>query len=363
MLDEKDTLALLRRAKAGDASAKEELLSHNTSLLKSILRRYLGKGVEYDDLYQLACMGFLKAIAGFDESYGVRFSTYAVPMIAGEIKRFLRDDGSVKVSRLMKKCARDMNLYIEQCVAARGEQPSVRELSEKFGMDESEVVFTLGSARMPVSLYEQGDYKDEKGTTLADRLPDPEDQEEIFKNSPFGRQSENCPNARKRSSFCASSATSRKAKSPAASASRRCRSPASKIRSWQNSRRNSADLLPRPLLSNGSPHVIKKPLSDKDGSDTETARGRAACRSARAGQATHGTERRNGTGGSSGARNGAVQRHGQDQAAHGAGPRGVSVGTGGAYKRSDLQILKKRCAFLAATPFFSVFSLTFFCSE
>ena len=80
MLDEKDTLALLRRAKAGDASAKEELLSHNTSLLKSILRRYLGKGVEYDDLYQLACMGFLKAIAGFDESYGVRFSTYAVPM-------------------------------------------------------------------------------------------------------------------------------------------------------------------------------------------------------------------------------------------------------------------------------------------
>ena len=181
MLDEKDTLALLRRAKTGDASAKEELLSHNTSLLKSILRRYLGKGVEYDDLYQLACMGFLKAIAGFDESYGVRFSTYAVPMIAGEIKRFLRDDGSVKVSRLMKKCARDMNLYIEQCVAARGEQPSVRELSEKFGMDESEVVFTLGSARMPVSLYEQGDYKDEKGTTLADRLPDPEDQEEIFK--------------------------------------------------------------------------------------------------------------------------------------------------------------------------------------
>ena len=72
----------------------------------------MGKGVEYDDLYQLACMGFLKAIAGFDESYGVRFSTYAVPMIAGEIKRFLRDDGSVKVSRLMKKCARDMNLYI-----------------------------------------------------------------------------------------------------------------------------------------------------------------------------------------------------------------------------------------------------------
>ncbi len=180
MLDENVTLALIRRAKAGEQAAKETLLSNNTSLLKSILKRYLGKGVEYDDLYQLACMGFLKAIAGFDESFGVRFSTYAVPMIAGEIKRFLRDDGSIKVSRLMKKTAREMNLFIEQCVAERGEQPTVKELAEKFGMDESEAVFTLGSARMPVSIYEQGDYKDEKGTTLADRLPAAEDHEVIL---------------------------------------------------------------------------------------------------------------------------------------------------------------------------------------
>ena len=111
MLDEKETLALIRRAKEGEQEAKEALLSNNTSLLKSVLRRYLGKGVEYDDLYQLACMGFLKAITGFDESFGVRFSTYAVPMIAGEIKRFLRDDGSVKVSRLMKKTARYECIY------------------------------------------------------------------------------------------------------------------------------------------------------------------------------------------------------------------------------------------------------------
>lgn len=180
MLDEERTLALIRQAKEGDQRAKEELLSHNTSLLKSILRRYLGKGVEYDDLYQLACMGFLKAIAGFDERFGVRFSTYAVPMIAGEIKRFLRDDGSVKVSRLIKKAARDMNAYIEQCVAERGEQPTVAELAQKFGMDEGEVVFTLGSARMPVSIYEQGDYKDEKGATLAERLPAREDQEDML---------------------------------------------------------------------------------------------------------------------------------------------------------------------------------------
>lgn len=107
MLNENETLDLIRRAKQGDGAAKEELLTHNTSLLKSILKRYLGKGVEYDDLFQLASMGLLKAIAGFDESFGVRFSTYAVPMIAGEIKRFLRDDGSVKVSRALKKSARE----------------------------------------------------------------------------------------------------------------------------------------------------------------------------------------------------------------------------------------------------------------
>ena len=80
----------------------------------------------------------------------------------------------------MKKAARDMNLYIEACVSERGEQPSVKELAQKFGMDEGEVVFTLGSARMPVSIYEQGDYKDEKGTTLAERLPAAEDQEDVI---------------------------------------------------------------------------------------------------------------------------------------------------------------------------------------
>ena len=180
MLDERETLALIRLAKGGDDGAKETLLSHNTSLLKSILKRYLGKGVEYDDLYSLACMGFLKAITGFDESFGVRFSTYAVPMIAGEIKRFLRDDGSVKVSRAMKKAARDMSRYIEQYAVEHGAQPTVKELAAAFSMEEGEVVFTLGSSRMPVSIYEQGDYKDEKSVTLAERLPDKESSEDML---------------------------------------------------------------------------------------------------------------------------------------------------------------------------------------
>ena len=180
MLDEAETLRLIGLAKRGDGQAKETLLLHNTSLLKSILKRYLGKGVEYDDLFQLASMGFLKAIAGFDASYGVRFSTYAVPMIAGEIKRFLRDDGSVKVSRAMKKTARDMNRFIEAYSAEHGRQPTVKELSAEFGLDEGAVVFTLGSSRMPVSIYEQTDYKDEKSVTLAEKLPAKDNQDELI---------------------------------------------------------------------------------------------------------------------------------------------------------------------------------------
>lgn len=180
MLNEQDTLYYLRQAKQGDNGAKETLLEHNTSLLKSILKRYLKKGVEYDDLYQLACIGFLKAIAGFDESFGVRFSTYAVPMIAGEIKRFLRDDGSVKVSRALKQSAREMNRFIEQYSSEHGEQPTVKEIAAAFSMDEGEVVFTLGSSKMPVSIYEQSDYKDEKSTSLCDKLPARDDQDEMI---------------------------------------------------------------------------------------------------------------------------------------------------------------------------------------
>ncbi len=182
MLDEQETLRLLRLAKEGDGGAKETLLEHNTCLLKSIVKRYLGKGVEYDDLFSLACMGFLKAIAGFDESFRVRFSTYAVPMIAGEIKRFLRDDGSVKVSRALKKSARDMNRYIEQYALENGRQPTVKELAVAFSMEEGEVVFTLGSSRMPVSIDEQGDYKDEKTASLSEKLAAKEDADDLIEH-------------------------------------------------------------------------------------------------------------------------------------------------------------------------------------
>lgn len=178
MLDEKDTIEYIRKAKAGDASAKEKLISENVSLVKCIVKRYLGKGVDYDDLFQIACMGFLKAISGFDESFGVKFSTYAVPMIAGEIKRFMRDDGSVKVSRAMKQTAKEINLFIEAYTTEHGKQPAISVIAKNFGLEESETVFVMGSSKMPVSLYSGTDYKDGKERELIETLPDGEDQED-----------------------------------------------------------------------------------------------------------------------------------------------------------------------------------------
>ena len=179
MLDVEQTNLLIRKAKSGDSGAKETLILENNNLIKSIVRRYLGKGVEYDDLYQLASMGLLKAVSGFDESFGVRFSTYAVPMIAGEIKRFMRDDGSIKVSRAIKSLAKRINIFVEEYTVVHGNQPTVKQIAEEFDLPESEVVFTMGSSHMPLSIYSQGEYKDKKTQELLEKLPVEDRQEEI----------------------------------------------------------------------------------------------------------------------------------------------------------------------------------------
>ncbi len=180
MLDDKTTIEYIRLAKTGDEKAKTELIEHNVSLVKCIVKRYLGKGVEYDDLFQIACMGFLKAIAGFNESFGVKFSTYAVPMIAGEIKRFMRDDGAVKVSRTMKQTAKEMNGFVESYTAENGKAPSVAEIAAQFHLDEAETVFVMGSSKMPISLYGGGEYKDGKERELIETLPATDDQEDLL---------------------------------------------------------------------------------------------------------------------------------------------------------------------------------------
>ncbi|MBR7100299.1 MAG: sigma-70 family RNA polymerase sigma factor [Clostridia bacterium] len=182
MLDEQTTLQYLRLAKQGDKRAKEVLLVENTSLLKCIVKRYLKKGVEYDDLMQLASIGFLKALNGFNEEFGVRLSTYAVPMIAGEIKRFMRDDGAIKVSRALKRTAKDINAFIENYSISHGEQPKLKTVAEFFEMSEADVVFALDSCKMPLSIHEHSEYKDEKTQELIDRLPVKDTQEEMIEH-------------------------------------------------------------------------------------------------------------------------------------------------------------------------------------
>ena len=112
MLTNDETFVLLNQAKIGNDSAKEKLIQVNSPLIKSVVKRYLNKGVEYDDLYQLGAMGFVKAINNYDPSFNVKFTTYAVPMIAGEIKRFLRDDGAIKVSRSIKYMAIEIKNFM-----------------------------------------------------------------------------------------------------------------------------------------------------------------------------------------------------------------------------------------------------------
>ena len=170
------TLELLHLAKNGDENAKNLLIEQNSPLVKSIVRRYKNKGVEYEDLYQLGCMGFVKALNNFDESFNVKFSTYAVPMIAGEIKRFLQDDGSVKVSRSIKNQNYLMQKYIDSVRKERGEPPTIAELSKKFEIDETEIMFILESNHKPISIFEGLDNEENNGQVLLDKLLPQEDE-------------------------------------------------------------------------------------------------------------------------------------------------------------------------------------------
>ena len=155
--------ATLRSAKAGDRDAAEKLVTENSGLIWSVARRFFGRGVDSDDLYQLGCVGFLKAIAGYDESYGTQFSTYAVPKISGEIRRFLRDDGSVKVSRSLKERAnriRSARTGLEQRL---GREPTLSELSAETGLTPEDIAVAETAAGPAESLQREAG---EDGFTL-----------------------------------------------------------------------------------------------------------------------------------------------------------------------------------------------------
>ena len=136
-------------------------------LIKSIVRRYKNKQTETEDLIQLGTLGLIKAVNNFDLTFGVRFSTYAVPMIAGEIKRYLRDNGAIKVSRSVKSQNQEINAYVEKYRSEHGVDPSVGEIAAFMGLDETDVVFIMDSARYPVSIYSESE---EDGLSLVDKL-------------------------------------------------------------------------------------------------------------------------------------------------------------------------------------------------
>ncbi len=175
-MESEETLKLIDSAQHGDKKASETLLQNNSPLIKSVIRRYKNRGVDYDDLYQLGCMGFIKAIKNFSTEYEVRFSTYAVPMIAGEVKRFLRDDGPIKVSRGTKAAAIKINRFVEQYRHEHNESPTIETIAKEFEIEPQEAVFIMDSGKSPVSIYERND--DEHSQTLLDKLQASENEDE-----------------------------------------------------------------------------------------------------------------------------------------------------------------------------------------
>ena len=167
---------LLRKAQKGDREAAEELVLKNTGLIWSIVRRYLGRGTDPDDLYQLGCLGFLKAIEGFDLEFGTQFSTYAVPKIAGEIRRFLRDDGTVKVSRSLKERAIAIKAVRQRLIGTLGREPSLQEISRETGLLPEEIACAETATTATESIQKRNS---EDGFSLEDVLADGEMEEEI----------------------------------------------------------------------------------------------------------------------------------------------------------------------------------------
>lgn len=169
-LDTQKTNELIERAKNGDKDATDELVQGNFPLIKAVVKSYLNKNVEYDDLYQLGCVGFLKAIKNFDISVGVKFSTYAVPMIAGEIKRHLRDDGIIKVSRSIKTLAIKIKAYIDKVKNDSGESPHIDEIASHFCVDVDDVVVALDSCQQTISIQAKVDENDPNSQNVIDKL-------------------------------------------------------------------------------------------------------------------------------------------------------------------------------------------------
>lgn len=161
---------LLNLAKNGDSEAMNKLIEMNLPLVMSISKKFLNRGYEYEDIFQIGSIGLVKAINNFNTDYNVKFSTYAVPMIIGEIKRFLRDDGMIKVSRNVKSLARKISIYKEQLSKTLQRSPTIEELAEYAGVDKEEIIFAIESANSLQYLYDTIHQDDGAPVLLIDKL-------------------------------------------------------------------------------------------------------------------------------------------------------------------------------------------------
>ena len=165
-----DNLQLIPLAKEGNTEALNKLIEANLPLVTSISKKFTNRGYEYEDIYQIGCMGLVKAIKNFDEKYNVKFSTYAVPMIIGEIKRFLRDDGMIKVIRNVKSLAKKLHFDKEALTKKLNREPTIEELAQFSGMDKEEILFALESSASMQYLYEVIHQDDGSPVLLIDKL-------------------------------------------------------------------------------------------------------------------------------------------------------------------------------------------------
>ena len=181
---------LLSLAQRGDREATEALVTENSGLIWSVARRYLGRGVEGDDLYQLGCLGFLKAVEGFDMEYGTQFSTYAVPKISGEIRRFLRDDGAVKVSRTIKEQSCAIKVARSQLTNSLGREPTISEISERTGLTAEEIAVAETATAATESIQKECG---EDGFSLEDVLTDTQTEESLVEKISLRQAISNLP--------------------------------------------------------------------------------------------------------------------------------------------------------------------------
>ncbi len=189
-----DIKELIARAQKGDKEASEQLITENAGLIWSVARRFLGRGTESDDLYQLGCLGFIKAVEGFDLEFGTQFSTYAVPKIAGEIRRFLRDDGAIKVSRSIKEQAITIRTMRNHLTTALGREPTISEIATQTGFTPEEIALAENATSCTESINKQ---TGEDGFSLENILTDTESEEILVEKISLRQAIEKLPEREK----------------------------------------------------------------------------------------------------------------------------------------------------------------------